>query len=711
MKILSVLTYYYPHWTGLTAHAVRVAEGLANRGHEVTVLTTRHSPELPRDEMINGVRVIRLQPFMRFSRGMLTPAFPYAAGKLISQHDVVQIHTPLPEALQVGLLCRVMRRPLLMTHHGDVVMPGGALNRAIQQLAFLMLRATGRLAGAVTSYSRDYAEHSRLLSSMRRKLAYVYPPVKIPAPDPAAVAAWKAQLGLEGKTVIGFAGRWVREKGFDHLLKALPAIHAAYPEAHLLYAGETRIAYERFYEQCLPLIRAEREHLTFLGLLRDPQQIANFYGMCDLFVLPSRTDMMALVQVEAMLCGVPVVAADIPGARVVVRETGFGRLAPPNSPQALARAIVETLHDRRLYEPSREAVRRIFNTEKTLCQYEQIMTRLVRRHRPNYARAVATPAPAPTHLLRPTQSTQSTQLPAQATAARHARRNATHAWDSLTGDDHAILDRILRNEADMAYRRRARILLDYLDPQPGERILDCGCGAGFYLMAIGKLRQVRLVGLDGDPARLRQAQLEQVPAALVRSDIQRLPFAGESFDKVLMSEVLEHLPDDRAALREIHRILKPGGVLALSVPHSNYPFWWDPINRVWAGTGHEPIRSGPLVGIWTNHERLYWPDELAERVQEAGFATEKVEETTHYSLPFAHFLVYGIGKPLVERSLLPDGLLKSADRFRGEENNGSLLNPINLGLALFNTVDRLNERPKVAKRATFVNVLVKARKQ
>src|SRR5947199_10807494 len=104
MKILTILTFYYPHWTGLTAHAVAVAEALAARGHTVTVLTTRHTPELARDEMINGVRVVRLQPVGRITRTMITPAFPYAAAKLIAEHDVVQIHTPLAESLFVALL-------------------------------------------------------------------------------------------------------------------------------------------------------------------------------------------------------------------------------------------------------------------------------------------------------------------------------------------------------------------------------------------------------------------------------------------------------------------------------------------------------------------------------------------------------------------------------------------------------------------------------
>jgi glycosyltransferase involved in cell wall biosynthesis len=378
MKILTVLTYYYPHWTGLTAHAVRVAEGLAARGHDVTVLTTRHSPELARSELVNGVRVIRLKPIARFSRGMLAPSFLYAAAKLIAQHDIVQIHTPLPEAPLMALLCRMFGRPLLMTHHGDVVMPAGLINQLVQRLGYVLLWMAGQLADAVTSYSQDYAEHSGLLRNFRHKLTCIYPPVDIPPPDPDGVEAWRAELQLGDRLLIGFAGRWVEEKGFDYLLQALPLIRATYPQAHLIYAGEPHVVYEDFYARCLSLIEEQREHLTFVGLIRDPQKMANFYAMCDLFVQPSRTDMMGLVQIEALLCGTPLVVSNIPGARVVVRETGFGRLTPPRDPHALAQTSVETLRNRQRYCPTRSAVRTVFNTERTLAQYEELLMRLVR---------------------------------------------------------------------------------------------------------------------------------------------------------------------------------------------------------------------------------------------------------------------------------------------------------------------------------------------
>ena len=115
LKILMALQYYVPHRTGLTLHVQRLAEALAERGHHVTVLTARYNKELARDEqVINGVRVIRLWAPLRVSRGMIMPAYLWAAYRLIKMHDVVSIHTPVAEAALVALLCRLLGKKLVI---------------------------------------------------------------------------------------------------------------------------------------------------------------------------------------------------------------------------------------------------------------------------------------------------------------------------------------------------------------------------------------------------------------------------------------------------------------------------------------------------------------------------------------------------------------------------------------------------------------------
>ncbi len=376
MRILTTLTYYYPHWTGLTAFAVRIAEGLAARGHEVTVLTSQHTPELTLQEEHNGVRIVRLKPLLRLSRGQVMPGFFSAVTRLVREHDVVQVHTPMLETALVAHLAHSAGRKMLLTHHGDLVMPAGLYNQIVQTGVGWMLGLGAQEADRITIYTDDYARNSTFLRPHLDKTVAVLPPVVFPRPDLEDAAAWRRDLGIEDAQVIGFAGRWVEEKGFDYLLQALPAILERCPRAMLVYAGETRVVYERFYERCLPLLRAHADRILELGLITDHQRMANFYAMCDVFALPSRTDCFASVQVEAMLCGVPVVASDIPGARQVVRLTGMGTLVAPQNPAALAEGIVTVLREPAAYHKPPEFIRQIFDAEVALNRYESLLQEL-----------------------------------------------------------------------------------------------------------------------------------------------------------------------------------------------------------------------------------------------------------------------------------------------------------------------------------------------
>lgn len=379
MRILTALTYYDPHWTGLTAYAKRLAEGLAARGHQVTVLTTRHLPELPERETIGGVSVVRLRPLGRFSRGMIVPSLPLAAHRLIGRHDVVHVHTPMPEAAVLAGLARLRRTPLVMTHQGDLVMPSGFVNQSIEGLGNAMLSVAARLATVVCPHTSDYAAHSAFLRPFHEKVVAIYPPAEIPLPRPDESDAWRRELGLERKHVVGFAGRFVEEKGFDYLLAALPSLQARDPSVHLVYAGEHAIAYENFYERCRPLLERHRDAITFVGLIHDARRLADFYAMCDVFVLPSRTDMFPAVQLEAMLCGTPVVVTDIPGAREPVRVTGMGVVVRPRDSTHLADGIARVLADPSAYTRPRENVAAIFDARASVDRYEQLMRRVAMR--------------------------------------------------------------------------------------------------------------------------------------------------------------------------------------------------------------------------------------------------------------------------------------------------------------------------------------------
>jgi len=375
-RILMILTYYHPHWTGLTAYAKRLAEGLAAGGHSVTVLTSRHDRELALEETIHGVRVVRLPVMGRMSRGVVMPSFPAALWREMRRADVVQVHTPILEAPLVTLFGRLLKKPVVLTHHGDLTMPAGFFNQAVERVVtFLMHRALSQ-ATRIVAYSTDYASHSPFLQPYLQKTDAILPPVVIPVPRLEDSSRWKAELGLSDRHLVGFAGRWVEEKGFDYLLQAIPDVLAKAPDAHFVYAGETRMGYEDFFSRCAALLEHVRPHVTMLGLVSDPQKLANFYSMLDVFVLPSRTDCLALVQPEAMMCGTPVVATDIPGARVAVRETGMGLTVEPADPPALAAGILAVLGEREKYLRPRQAIEDLFDPERCVSEYEKVLARL-----------------------------------------------------------------------------------------------------------------------------------------------------------------------------------------------------------------------------------------------------------------------------------------------------------------------------------------------
>jgi glycosyltransferase involved in cell wall biosynthesis len=295
--------------------------------------------------------------------------------RLMDDADVVQLHCPLPEAPLIAGLARMRRKPVVMTHHGDLVMPAGAWNGLIERSGFVIATNTARICSALTSYSADYAKASPVLRPFLSKVTSIHPPVYIPEPCPSDVEALRGELGLGTSRVVGFAGRWVHEKGFDVLLAAIPELVRAYPDVRFVYAGAPPV-YEDFMDRCKPAIEAAGDRLVMAGLIVDRRRMAAFYGLSSVFALPSRSDMFALVQAEALLCGTPVVASDIPGARAAVLETGMGMLARPNDPAALARGIATVLSQPERFRPERTRVEAKYSPSGAAEAHEELFAKV-----------------------------------------------------------------------------------------------------------------------------------------------------------------------------------------------------------------------------------------------------------------------------------------------------------------------------------------------
>ncbi len=247
-----------------------------------------------------------------------------------------------------------------------------------------MYTVLAKRASHILAYSQDYADHSYYLQPFMDKVTPVYPPIQMPPPNPQRVVEMRAEWSQGDGTspdapLIGFAHRFVEEKRPDLAIRALEVVTRKYPNARLVFAGQYNIPYENTWERQQALVNQFRDRLTFLGLIQDTQELANFYAACDVQVLSSDTECFALAQVEAMLCGTPVVATDIPGARVPVRETGMGKLARAGDWQSIGEALVEVLDHPEQYRKPREQIEQTFSFQETVDCYEQEFRTYARR--------------------------------------------------------------------------------------------------------------------------------------------------------------------------------------------------------------------------------------------------------------------------------------------------------------------------------------------
>ena len=150
---------------------------------------------------------------------------------------------------------------------------------------------------------------------------------------------------------------------------------------------------------------------------------------------------------------------------------------------------------------------------------------------------------------------------------------------------------------------------DRLGLQPGDRVIDMGCGAGRHAFEMYR-RGADVIAFDQDADELAgvrdlfvaMREAGEVPAGaeadIKEGDALALPFADGEFDRVVASEVLEHIPADEAAISELVRVLRPGGTMAITVPR------WLPEKICWALSDQYHEVEGGHVRIYTDKDLI-----------------------------------------------------------------------------------------------------------
>ncbi len=214
------------------------------------------------------------------------------------------------------------------------------------------------------------------------------------------------------------------------------------------------------------------------------------------------------------------------------------------------------------------------------------------------------------------------------------------------------VESFLKAEIDPAYRERALFIFNQALRKKPSSILDIGCGRGFYTNRLSNFLFVRkIIGLELNEQYLKEAKRNCLSKKVeyLNQDFY-LWKTKKKFDLIIMSEILEHLSDDKLALQKAVNLLNKNGKIIITVPHHDFPFFWDPLNYILMKFGlHLPSHIWWLAGIWADHNRLYSKQQLQNLVASQKLMTIEEHNQIHWCWPFTHFLLYGIGKNLVTR--------------------------------------------------------------
>jgi len=371
-KILVVSDFFYPHWTGLSKSVFHYLSSFSTES-EITVLTVRTDPALVPEETVNNIHIIRSRPSFTFSRAKYSLSLLQKSISHIRKTDAVFINSPCTNILPISLLAKLFGKKLVIFHQGDLILPKSITNKMLEKVFEVMTMTSFSLADKVSTYTRDYAAHSRVLKPSMGKCRETLLPLAITPQTPQKTLQHK-KVTAQTNIVFGFAGRFVEEKGFDILFQAIPNIIQEFPKAQFHFAGKLNMGYEDFFKKNEALYKKVKKYIVLKGLLSDTE-LKNFYTSLDFFILPSRSECLGLVQMESILYGTPVIVSDIPGARMIVKQTKFGTVFETENPQDLAQKVIHSVRHYDNIMKNRERAqsmleyKKLINASKKLLQF------------------------------------------------------------------------------------------------------------------------------------------------------------------------------------------------------------------------------------------------------------------------------------------------------------------------------------------------------
>jgi len=373
MKILQVTSVFPPHIGGLEKCVYEISKRLALQGHEIVVYTTNF-PQGKNKEFKDGVLIHRIPVFFTLFKA---PVAIFLHHIMKEKVDLVHVHIPpIFGALSSIIFGKMKKVPVVLTYHNDTV-GNSAIQRFVAKIYNVFQnRLILKNVTLITVPSQAYKIELARRGINRNRIRVVNNGIDFSKKNELIdTGEIRKRFGLHGEKLVLFVGALEKRKGVKFLIKAVPKISEEIKNVKVLIVGNGS---EKKNLQNLAHDLNVDNKVFFTGYVTE-EELDALYVTADVFVLPSLYETFALVLLEAMAHGKPVVATRIIGTSELVKSGLNGILVEPKNPEMLAEAIIQMLSEKDYAEQlgkNGELFSKNFSWEKAVLGYINVYQEL-----------------------------------------------------------------------------------------------------------------------------------------------------------------------------------------------------------------------------------------------------------------------------------------------------------------------------------------------
>jgi len=368
---------------GIEKVSYEQSKRLAQSGYQIDVLTSKF--EGRNTNPTKGIKIYHYPSLNIAERfGVPYPILSFKAYKtfvqLIKKCDLVHAHGHVyMSSYMAGMVAKKYKKPFIVTQHNTFIDYQSLLNMVEHLNDLIIGKSVLKHANRIITVSKETMKYVLKLGADKSKTSVIYNGVDIDTFRPTNKKENRKKLGLpKNRKIIFSVRRLVYKNGLDTLIESVPLVAQNHPDVLFVVAGKGPS--RKLIEDRIKELKID-DNITLAGFVLDALLPA-YYSAADYFILPSASgEGLPLVLLEAMACGLPVIATTVGGTPEIIKHMKNGVLVPPRNPEAMAETMSKILSEERLGPTIGEEARRIvedrFTWEENLRQLQEIYQKFV----------------------------------------------------------------------------------------------------------------------------------------------------------------------------------------------------------------------------------------------------------------------------------------------------------------------------------------------